>query len=111
MKTQIIGTDEYKYKIRRYCNRHFYTDCLPYEVIRVVSARKVVIRELDVELVKTPSYEIGGFLAHFENDEQEYLYMSNPKNPEIAITLTKRGWGSGNYVMSDKPIKFYDYNF
>lgn len=99
-------------QIKQYCNRHLFSDIMPYEVVSTVSRRKVIIREMDAILEEAPkTFHEGGFCGHFDNSEQVWRCVSNESNPLIPITLTKKGWGQGMYRMSDKPMKFYDYNY
>jgi hypothetical protein len=106
-----LNSYQYKTKIRKYCNRKIGSDVKPYEVVRVISKRKVAIREMEATLINAPSSVVGGFLAHYENDEQKWEIKSKPDNKEEIITLVKAGWGYGQFRMSDKPSYFYDYNF
>ena len=102
-----------RFEIKQYCNRVYHTDIDPCEVVRVINPRKVVIRKMDAVLKAAPKdLHEGGFMGNFsDNDSQKWECVSNPENPEYEITLTKKGWGGGCYRMSDKPVKFYDYNF
>lgn len=101
----------FRFRIRTYCNYHGYSDIDPNEVVRVISHRKIEIRQMDAVLAQAPIQHIGGFCANTENDTQRWECVSNPNNPVEIITLTKKGWGQGRYRMSDVPKKFYDYNF
>jgi|GEM_PF-3269149 len=103
----------FRMKIRKYCNLHLYSDIEPCEVVRVVSENCVELRRMDYRQTVFPSQVfIGGFSAHTaDNYNQEYEYTSNPENPIFRIRLGKKGWANGRYVMSDSPIRFYDYNF
>lgn len=58
----------------------YWTDMTPYEVVRVVSAKTIDIRELDVEIT-------GGDWLN-----PEYKLFSNDKNPVVRARLGKRGW-------------------
>jgi hypothetical protein len=105
-------------KVKKYCNEKLYTDIVPFEVVRVVSDQTVEIRAMDYKQIKAPkNFSPGGFLGHFHDNRsgQEYEYTSNPENPIIRIRWSKRGfWAKGKYRrfrMSDKPERFYDYNF
>lgn len=109
---EYLRSDYYRLKIRKYCNYHGYSDIDPYEVISVISPRKIVVREMDAVLVQAPTtFHGGGFLGHTENSEQVWECKSNETNRTIVLTLTKKGWGQGQYKMSDEPRKFYDYNY
>jgi hypothetical protein len=99
--------------IKKYCNEYLYSDVQPYEVVRVISPVTVEIRQMDTKQIIFPKERfVGGFIANTaDNDHQKYEYISNPENPIMRLRLGKKGWGNGKFVMSDKPIKFYDYNF
>jgi hypothetical protein len=101
----------------KYANEMGYSDVEPHEVIREVSAKCLEIRAMSAALDPTwkPDMIPGGFSAHtVNNGEQRWLIRSSEASPVIRIRLGKRGWKDkhGNrYVLSDKPRKFYDYNF
>lgn len=100
-------------EIKKYCNRHGYSDIRPYEVVRVISAKCVEIRAMDyVQTVFPKEFNEAGFSFHVsDNLKQDYTYASNPENSTIRIHLSKRGWAYGQYHMNDEPVRFYDYNF
>lgn len=101
-----------KFEIKKFCNRHLFSDVDPFEVIRVVSEKCVEIRAMNAECVKPAELlGVGGFCANFDNFSQKWNCTSNENNPIERIRLGKRGWGSGMFRMSDKPVRFYDYNF
>lgn len=102
-----------RFEIKQYCNLHLWSDIEPCEVVEVISPRKVRIRKMDAVIKTAPKeFHSGGFSGNFsDNDEQRWECKSNPENLTEVITLTKNGWGGGRYRMSDKPVKFYDYNF
>ena len=99
-------------EIKGYCNEHFYTDVHPYEVVKVISDKKVEVRPMK-EIRKTqPIIQVGGFGGHcINNREIEYDYESLPDAPTKVIKLHKKGWNFGQFRMCDRPIYFYDYNF
>ena len=100
-------------KVRKYCNYGGYSDWEPFEVIRVVSKKCIEIRRMKaVQTVFPSDFHAGGFCGHYtDNHNQDYNYSSDENNPIIRIRLSKSGWGNGRYHMSDRPYKFYDYNF
>lgn len=98
------------HKIRKYCNFHG-RDVEPYEVIKTISFRCVMIRKMKAELIQTPVQHTGGFAAHTENNTQEWDITSDPDGATLKIFLSSHGWNKGKFRMNDKPIKFYDYNF
>lgn len=106
---------------KKYCNEHLYTDVNPYEVIKEKSDTCWVIREMEAKETqesveaRMESFVPGGFCGHFDNDVQEWVFESNPKNPLVTVRLHKDGFfytpSGGRFVMNDHPIKIYDFNF
>jgi hypothetical protein len=95
-----------------------YSDINPYEVIRVVSEKCIEIRAMKAE--KAPSYKpefvAGGFSAVCINQgEQEWIIEPDESAPIIRIRANKKlGWADKHgqkFVLRDKPVKYYDYNF
>lgn len=101
----------------RYANLTGYSDVTPYEVVRRISEKTIEIRMMDFENNPDwkPEFVAGGFAANCVNqNEQKWIYKSNTQNPVIRARLRKDGkWHSahGPHRMSDKPHRFYDYNF
>ena len=100
-------------KVRPFANQSIGSDMRPFEVVRVVSATCVEVREMDAKQITFPKeFHVGGFAAHCaDNYNQEYEYSSNIENPIQKIRLSKKGWGLGRFHMSNEPRNFYDYNF
>ena len=100
-------------RIRKYISQYGYSDVYAYEVVKVCTPKKVMIRALKTEIKVAPKeFFPGGFCGHFaDNHAQEWNYESDPTAPEVALFLGKEGWGLGRYRMSDTPYKFHDYNF
>lgn len=99
-------------KIRPYVAKMGYTDIYPFEVVRVVSATCVEIRAMKCELVEKPvCLGVGGFAANFDNNSQRWDCTPDAEAQVIRIRLGKKGWGAGQFRMTDQPIKHYDYNF
>lgn len=101
-----------------FANHYGYSDVNPHEIVRWVSNKTIEIREMNAE--RDPSYKpemvLGGFSAVCLNqDEQKWLITSNPKASVFRIRLRKNGyWYDAHgrrYGLSDRPTKFYDYNF
>lgn len=106
------------YQTPKYANRRGYSDCSPFEVVRQVSSKCLIIRAMNYTLDPSwkPEMIPGGFSAHcVNNHEQRYLYDSNPNAREIRIRKHKDGrWydqNKENYSPSENPCAFYDYNF
>ena len=101
----------------RYANLIGYSDVSPYEVTRVVSAKTMVIREMDTERdpTWTPESPLSGFDALASNNlSQRWLITSNPNGYTTRIRLRNDGrWYSkmGRHSLSDEPRRFYDYGF
>jgi hypothetical protein len=101
-----------------YANHYGYSDVNPYEIVRVVSNKTIEVREMDAERDESVQLEWvpGGFAGHCVNQrDQKWNIKSNPANPVIRIRLSaKKGWQDKHgrrFGLSDKPVKFYDYNF
>ena len=101
----------------QYANEYGYSDVTPYEVVRVVSEKTVEIRRMNA-VRSNPENNLGfapgGFFGHCSRqDEQEWIITPCLEGNVFRIRLGKRGWKDkyGNrYKLSDKPVRFYDYN-
>lgn len=100
-----------------YVTRIGYSDRYPFEIVKIVSDKTIEVREMDAKLINGDdlNFQIGGFAAHCSNQHsQEYAYSSNEKNPIIRIRLCRDGYWKHKgekFLLSEKPYKFYDYNF
>lgn len=106
-----------------YANRFGYSDVEPFEVVEVRTDRKLMIRRMSTECIKGAELvALGGFCGHCDNSTQEWKITSDENSTPFAIRLSKnhvksRGgkvWTSshgGDFILSDRPRKFYDYNF
>jgi hypothetical protein len=105
-----------------YMNRHGYTDMHPYEVITIVTPKKMIIREMlateteESKKRRKETFVPTGFIGITDNDVQEWDIRSQDTSDfDFAVRLHGDGYWydtNGNrYTMSDKPIKFYDFNF
>jgi len=101
-----------------YANHFGYTDINPFEVVRVISDKTLEVRAMDA--IRDESVDLqwvpGGFSFHCVNQaDQKWLIKSNPSNRIVRIRLSKnKGWQDKDgrrFELSDKPTKFYDYNF
>ena len=105
--------------MKKFANNHGYSDVTPYEIVREVSTKTIEIRRMDSE--RDESFElkfhVGGFSANCSNqNDQRWFITSNEENAVIRIRYSKANdvWqdASGSrYLLSEKPTKFYDYNF
>ena len=101
-----------------YANQYGWSDVNPFEVVKVISDKTIEVREMDAqrdESVKL-DWAVGGFAGHCINQrDQKWFITSNEQNPVVRIRLSKTGvWKDKHgrrYGLSDKPVKFYDYNF
>jgi uncharacterized membrane protein len=101
-----------------FANHIGYSDIEPFEVVKVISDKTIEIRRMEAERDLTWKPEIipGGFAGHCVNqNEQRWNITSNEKNQTIRIRLSKnKGWKDKHgrqFKLSDKPRKYYDYNF
>lgn len=100
-----------------YANHYGYSDVNPYEVVKVISDKTIEVREMDSEKDPSwvPNWHVGGFAGHCSNQqEQKWFIKSNAENPVVRIRLGKQGWKDKHgrkFDLSDKPVRFYDYNF
>ena len=106
---------------KKYANHYGYSDVEPYEVVEEITPNKYLIRwmkSVQTEESKKKlkeSFVVGGFFGHVENDLQEWDISSQNETKPFAIRRHKDGnWYDSShrkYVISSKPIKFYDFNF
>lgn len=100
----------------KYANFCGYSDVEPYEIVQQISEKCYEIRAMEAKRDSSviPKFDIGGFSAHSDN-AQKWIISSNLSNPVIRIRANKKkGWANKygqRFALSDKPIKFYDYNF
>jgi hypothetical protein len=101
----------------QYANQYGYSDVYPFEVVKVISDKTIEIREMDAERDESVKLEwvAGGFAGHCSNQrDQKWFISSNPENKIIRIRLGKQGWKDKHgrkFGLSNKPTRFYDYNF
>lgn len=102
-----------------------YTDRDAWEVIEIISPRRIKIRELDAELTRKPKdFHPGGFSGHYaDNHAQEYKLTSNQDNPVKILSWRSKAkrWCEvgkqtlysrfGLHRKGEQAQKFYDYNF
>jgi hypothetical protein len=102
----------------QYANEYGWSDVTPYEVVRVVSDKTIEVRRMN-SVRSNPENNLGfapgGFVGHCSRQsEQEWIITSSDTATVIRIRLGKHGWKDkyGNrFKLSDKPVRFYDYNF
>ena len=104
--------------MNKFANHYGYSDVNPYEVVKVISDKTIEVREMDAERDDSVKLEfhVGGFSAHCSNQrDQKWFITANDSNPVVRIRLGKSGvWKDKHgrkFDLSDKPVRFYDYNF
>ena len=104
--------------IGMFANHIGYSDVNPYEIIRVVSKKTLVIKRMKSKRDESVKMEFvpGGFSAHCINQEdQKWFISSNPEGIEYRIRKQKDGsWrdsGGNRYQISFKARKKFDFNF
>jgi hypothetical protein len=103
--------------MQAFANHYGYSDINPFEVVRVISDKTIEVREMDAQRDESVQLEWapGGFAGHCVNQrDQKWFIASNPSNPVIRIRLGVKGWRDRHgrrFDLSDKPVRFYDYNF
>ena len=102
----------------KYANMIGWSDVDPYEVVRSVSVKCVEIREMEAERDESVELEFvpGGFSAVCINGrKQRWFISSNPDNKVFKVRLHKDGYyrdpHGRKFLLADKPVKYYDYNF
>lgn len=95
-----------------------YSDINPFEIVRHVSDKTVEIREMNAERDPewNPEFVPGGFSAVCTNNRQQrWVITSQPDGRTFRIRKHADGrWldkYGAKYILCDKPVKFYDYNF
>lgn len=118
METTLTTEVQVPVKAHQYANHYGCSDVQPFEVIRAISDKCLEIREMSAERdMSGPElqFHIGGFLAHCPNQhDQKWVITPNESGYVTRIRLGKSGWkdsSGGRYKLSEKPVKFYDFNF
>lgn len=101
-----------------YANKIGYSDVTPFEVVKACTVKKLIIREMETIIDETwkPDFHPGGFVGHVANNrDQKWIIKPLISGATVEIRQHKNGeWKDkyGNrYNLSNKPVKFYDYNF
>lgn len=99
-----------------------YSDADPFEVIREVSAKTLIVRPMKAELLNGVGsgqpdalhFSPGGFCGH-TSGTQRWDIQPDESAKERRIRLQRNGkWrdADGNpFVFTDRPYKYYDFNF
>jgi len=102
----------------KYANQIGYTDITPFEIIKQNTPNKLTIRSMITG--KEPDWKLkfveGGFCGICVNqNDLRWTIKSNPNGVVNTIRKNKKGeWRDrykSKYTLSEKPVKFYDYNF
>ena len=104
---------------KMYFNRCLFSDINPYEVVKKISDKCYLVRSMSIKLMNkeelNKSFVPGGFLGHIDNSLQTWGITSNQDGHQFKVRLHKNGeWKDSDgmtYTLSDKPIKYYDFNF
>lgn len=102
--TEAINIRDYKY-----FNHHVGSDCYAFEVVEVISDRRVIVRKLDSKAGE----------GHDWYTDQNWELFSDERNPLVVITLRKNGrWypkGQADwycpYVPTHEPVLRLDPHF
>ena len=96
---------------------HGWSDCHPYEVVRIVNRNTLDVRPMHAEGGLKPDavVSVGGFSAHVhdQSSAQAWALTPNPSASVVRIYRTKQGqWTrKGQRFTVGKATKFHDYNF
>ena len=104
--------------MQSFANQIGWTDVTPFEIIRRISDKTLVVRQMKSERAAdwSPVIVLGGFVGHCLNqNEQRWTITTDESYDEVRIRLHKDGsWRSkdgARFKLSDEPKRFYDYNF
>ena len=102
--------------VGQFANEQMYSDVSPWEIIAVSkSGKSMTVREMHAEIDPDgprPEIAPGGFAGHCTNQrEVKYICTPKPDGHTRTIRLSGRGWDKGRFSVSDRPVRFYDFNF
>jgi uncharacterized membrane protein YgaE (UPF0421/DUF939 family) len=85
-----------------------YSDRHAYQVIRMETEKRMVVRRLNPQRVNIGEYVMS--------DAQDYEFTENPDAPEITLRLHKDGfWYASNncnpFRITSEPHEYFDYSF
>lgn len=125
MNLRTVQLPEVKPFVGQHVTQFHYTDRDAWEVIEIISERRIKIRQLHAELVRAPKdFHPGGFCGHFaDNHSQEYKLTSKADNPTKVLSWRDKAkrWAEvgqitkyslfGLHKKGEQAVQFYDYNF
>jgi hypothetical protein len=100
----------------KYANHYGYSDINPYEVIKM-TPKTILVREMKSELDPNfkPQYVKGVFSAVCVNQHEQNWIITPDENAPIERAYGRKDGfhyiKRGKLVLSDIPVKYYDYNF
>lgn len=98
--------------IGKYLNQYLWSDINPIgKIVGIKGKTKVLVQPIVASENKVKmEYVAGGFSAHCVNQsEQEYDYFEQGEVYEMTLSKTKM---KRSYLgISNKPYKYYDFNF
>ena len=125
MKVKTSTLPEESPFVGQHVTEFHYTDRDAWEVIEVISPRRIKIRELDAECTRKPEdFHPGGFCGHFaDNHAQEWKLTSNESNKVKMLSWRAKAkrWSEvgqqtryslfGLHKKGENATKFHDWNF
>lgn len=105
---------------KKYATEWLWSDAHAYEVIEEKSDKLIWVRRMkatikpEAKKALHDSFVPGGFCGHFDNELQEWEFVSDETQPIEAIRRHKDGrWynGSRHFTIEAQPYERYDYNF
>ena len=107
--------------VKAFANFSGWSDIEPFEVVKVCTENKVVIRSMQAERAEgwKPEIVSGGFAGHCtnNNDQRKAWDISSDEEGRLVTirwSKAKLRWqcaDGSRYFMSDQPVKKYDFNF
>ena len=107
--------------VKAFANFSGWSDIEPFEVVKVCTENKVVIRSMQAERAEgwKPEIVSGGFAGHStnNNDQRKAWDISSDEGGRLVTirwSKAKLRWqcaDGSRYFMSDQPVKKYDFNF
>lgn len=97
--------------MKQFANNYLFSDVDPFEVIKVISDKTIEVRSL----IAIRNFEVEWIGSEVQNKfDQEWIFKQDPNAAIIRLHKRKDGnyyKGDLKFVLSDYPIKRYDYRF